>query len=177
MVNCIYTVGHSSLSAEEFISLLQWFEIQTLADVRRFASSQKHPHFHGGTLQKLLESAGMHYFWFEALGGRRKGLGKDSPNMLLNSRGFRNYADYMMTREFQEAVKDLLVIAESSRTAIMCAEAVYWRCHRMLLSDYLTAKGWQVLHILNRGEPRRHELLKGAVVTPERSVLYPASSS
>jgi uncharacterized protein (DUF488 family) len=173
----IYTIGHSNRSAEQLLSLLTEFEIKTLADIRRFSSSRKNPHFNLEPLRQLLEGNGVNYEWFEELGGRRRRRATaGSPNALLRSPGFRNYADYMMTDEFRAGIRPLLDIARARRTAVMCAELLYWRCHRMLFSDYLFANGWAVLHILDHGQVRRHELLKGALVRPDKSVIYPPAN-
>lgn len=169
----IFTIGHSDRPAEEFISLLKEFSIQALADIRRFPSSRKHPHFNSEPLRSLLRDNQIEYVWLEALGGRRKGAGAISPNLLLRSRGFRNYADYMATEEFTGAVETLIELAGRKTTAIMCAEKLYWKCHRMLLSDYLVANDVDVSHIVEHGKTRRHELLAGAIVTPEKTVIYP----
>src|SRR5438552_4697472 len=109
--------------------------------------SRRLPHFNRESLEKSLPEAGVKYVWMKGLGGRRKKIRNDSPNVALRSPSFRNYADYMLTAEFQHAVADLITMAEHSRTAYMCAERVYFRCHRMLVSDWLVAHGHAVLHI------------------------------
>jgi uncharacterized protein (DUF488 family) len=136
----VFTVGHSNRSFEEFLLLLKEFEIWVVADIRRYPSSRKFPHFNREELLKLLSKQNIRYIWLEALGGRRHaGKNEKSPNAGLESPGFRNYADHMATDDFRSAVKELLSIAATSRTAVMCAEKVYWKCHRRFLSDYLTA--------------------------------------
>ncbi|MGD9077330.1 MAG: DUF488 domain-containing protein [Desulfobacteraceae bacterium] len=170
----LFTIGHSNRSLEEFRHLLEAFQIRIIADVRRFPSSRKFPHFNRDTLREHLDAQGIHYAWFEALGGlRHAGKNDISPNMGLKSPAFRNYADHMMTKEFQGAVQALLSVAERERTAIMCAEKFFWKCHRRLLSDFLIAKGVAVEHILEPGNLRSHKLTSGAIVTEEGRVLYP----
>lgn len=165
------------------MSLLREFQIETLVDIRRYPSSRKFPHFNRETLRKLLSAQGIGYIWLESLGGRRhQGKGDDSPavrhppaeNMGLRSPGFRNYADYMATVEFKGAVSELLATAAISRTAIMCAEKFYWKCHRRLLSDCLFSKGVEVIHIVEPGKICAHKLTPGAVVAHGgAAVTYP----
>ena len=145
----IYTIGHSNRSLEDFLALLKEFDMQALADIRSQPGSRKFPHFNLENLETVLPAHGMRYIWLPKLGGRRKTRkGFDSPNMGLTSPGFRSYADYMGEEEFRQGVVELLSVASESRTAYMCAEALYWQCHRRLLSDYLVAQGVEVLHIL-----------------------------
>lgn len=171
----VFTIGHSNRSFEEFSSLLREFQIDTLADIRRYPSSRKFPHFNRETLRKLLSAQGIGYVWLEALGGRRHtGKSQDSANTGLESAGFRNYADYMATDEFNKAVDELLTTAAASRTAIMCAEKFYWKCHRRLLSDYLFGKGIEIIHIVEPGKTCAHKLTPGAVVAcGGAAVTYP----
>jgi len=144
----IYTIGHSTRSFEEFLSVLRRYDIRCVVDVRRFPSSKKFPHFNRGGLEKSLAEKGVRYIWMEKLGGRRHGkTAPDSPNIGLWSPAFRNYADYMQAEEFREAISSLLDHAETCPTAIMCAERLYFRCHRMLISDYLKMLGVEALHI------------------------------
>jgi uncharacterized protein (DUF488 family) len=118
------------------------------------------------------------YVWFEKLGGfRRAAKSETSLNLGLKSQGFRNYADYMMTAEFRSAVQELLLGASQKRTAVMCAERLYWKCHRRILSDFLMAQGAAVTHILDSGDLRPHPLTTGALIAPEGSVTYPLSNS
>lgn len=168
----IFTIGHSNLSFEEFASLLREHGIGLVADIRRYPSSRKFPHFNRPVLSGLLAAESIDYLWLESLGGRRSAV-KDtrSANIGLKNMGFRNYADYMETDEFRRAVDKLLSAAAKSRTALMCAEKLYWKCHRRLLSDYLTARQVKVVHILDTGKTSEHELTRGAVVT-ETGVVY-----
>jgi uncharacterized protein (DUF488 family) len=169
----IFTVGHSNLSFEQFLSLLREFGVCLIADVRRYPSSRKFPHFNQDALCKLLAVENIEYLWLEALGGRRhSGKNHKSPNTGLKSLGFRNYADYMATDEFHTAVQKLLSIATITRTAIMCAEKFYWKCHRRLLSDYLVTQGIKVIHILGPGKLSGHKLTPCAVTTGG-GVIYP----
>jgi uncharacterized protein (DUF488 family) len=170
----IFTIGHSNRSFEDFLSLLQEFAIEVVADVRRYPSSRKFPHFNSNTLQSLLEKEGIQYIWLEALGGRRYGpKNSKSLNTALKSLGFRNYADHMNIKEFQDAAEKLIATAANARTAILCAEKFYWKCHRRLLSDYLTAQGAEVSHIIETGQVANHKLTPSAVVTNKGHVIYP----
>ena len=170
----IFTVGHSNLSFERFASLLNEHKIALVADIRRFPSSRKFLHFNRSTLSELLAAGDIDYLWLEALGGHRD-TEKDSKsvNAGLKSVGFRNYADYMATDEFRRAVQQLLSAAAQSRTAVMCAEKLYWKCHRRLLSDYLVSRGIEVIHIIESGGSSSHQLSSYAVVT-ESGVIYPS---
>lgn len=170
----IFTIGHSNLSFEQFASLLREFEIRLVADIRRYPSSRKFPHFNRPALSERLATENIDYLWLEALGGRRHASKNDtSPNAGLQSPGFRSYADYMATGEFRNGVQELLSAAAESRTAVMCAEKLYWKCHRRLLSDCLTARGVvEVVHILDPDKTSDHKLTSDAVVT-ETGVIYP----
>lgn len=154
----IYTIGHSTRELPELVSALKAHGIKTLVDIRAFPMSRRLPHFNHDSLEKALPEFEIRYIWMPALGGRRKKQRKDSPNTGLRNDSFRNYADYMLTPEFQNAIDDLLHLAENSPTAIMCAERVYFRCHRMLVSDYLKAHGNEVLHIDNEKPARPHKV-------------------
>lgn len=158
----LYTIGHSTRTLDELIEALHAHSIATLADIRSFPMSRRLPHFNRESLQQTLPAAGIQYVWMKELGGRRKAIRKDSPNIALRNSSFRNYADYMLTGEFQRAAEDLIRTAEKSRTAYMCAERVYFRCHRMLVSDWLTAHGHEVLHIDGTGPAKPHKLLPEA---------------
>jgi uncharacterized protein (DUF488 family) len=142
----IWTVGHSTRPPEEFLALLQSHGIQSVADVRRFPASRKFPHFNAPALQASLAAAGIGYQPLPQLGGRRTPRA-DSPNDAWRNRSFRGYADYMEGDAFRDGVQKLCAAAAHRRTAIMCAEAPWWRCHRALISDYLKAEGAEVLHI------------------------------
>ena len=151
----LYTIGHSTRTLDDFIALLKREGVLHLVDVRAFPASARYPHFNQTTLADALEKEGIRYSHFPALGGRRK-VRRDSRNTLWRNAGFRGYADYMETREFASALNDLLALAVREPVAIMCAEAVPWRCHRSLISDAVLAKGFGVFHILDaRADPHR----------------------
>jgi uncharacterized protein (DUF488 family) len=155
----LFTIGHSTRPLDEFIAVLQARSIQNLVDIRSVPMSHRLPHFNRESLEKTLPEAGIHYVWLKELGGRRKKLRDDSPNIALRNDSFRNYADYMLTEDFQRGIAELIKLAEHSRTAYMCAERVYFRCHRMLVSDWLVAHGHEVFHIDGTGPVRRHQLM------------------
>jgi len=147
-VTTIYTIGHSTRTLEELVAALKVHGIRTLVDIRSFPMSRRLPHFNSESLEIVLPSHGISYVWMKELGGRRKKIRDDSPNIGLRNDSFRNYADYMLTDGFARGIERLLEEAgANSNVAIMCAERVYFRCHRMLVSDYLTAHGHKVLHI------------------------------
>lgn len=158
----LFTIGHSTRSLEELIEVLQAHGLQTLVDIRSFPMSRRLPHFNREALEKSLSQAGIRYVWMKELGGRRKKIRDDSPNVALRSPGFRNYADYMLTEDFEQAIEELLRLAEQSRTAYMCAERLYFRCHRMLVSDWLVAHGHEVLHIDGTGPAKPHQIMEEA---------------
>ena len=171
----ILTIGHSTRSFEQLASLLEEFRVETVADIRRYPGSRKFPHFNGPGLRELLKARNIEYVWLEGLGGRRhKTTSEQSPNTGLQNLGFRNYADYMATDDFRAAVEELLSTAGMSQTAVMCAEKLYWKCHRRLLSDYLTAHGASVEHIVEAGRLETHRLTAGAVIAAKCTVTYPA---
>ena len=136
--------------------------IETLVDIRAFPMSRRLPHFNRESLERSLPEQGIRYNWMKALGGYRKTSRKDSPHTALRNANFRNYADYTLTPEFHEAITELLRVANESRTAYMCAERVYFHCHRMIVSDWLVAQGHEVLHIDAEGPARPHKLLAEA---------------
>ncbi len=158
----LYTIGHSTRPLDEFIATLQAHGIQTLADIRSFPMSRRLPHFNRESLEKTLPDAGIPYRWLKELGGRRKKIRDDSPNLALRNDSFRNYADYMLTEDFHRGSAELIKLAEQFRTAYMCAERVYFRCHRMLVSDWLVAHGHEVFHIDGTGPVKKHELMAEA---------------
>jgi len=168
----LYTIGHSTHPLDEFLMLLDRHGIEALADIRRFPGSRKYPHFNRDHLASALPEAGVEYRWFEALGGRRKGSGGPSKNLGLRNESFRNYADFMATPEFHEAAGELLSLARTKRTAYMCSEGLYWRCHRRLVSDYLLARGIEVRHIMPDGKLRPHVLTEGSVID-DGDLSYP----
>jgi uncharacterized protein (DUF488 family) len=170
MLAVLYTIGHSTRTIEDLISALKAHQVQTLADIRAFPMSQRLPQFNRDSLEQSLPAAGIRYVWFKALGGYRKKILEESPNIALRNQSFRNYADYMLTPEFDRAMSDLLALAESSRTAYMCAERVYFRCHRMLVSDWLVAHGHEVLHIDSEVPVKAHRLTAEARIVDGRLI-------
>ena len=154
----LFTVGHSTRASEDLIEALQAHRIQTLVDIRAFPMSKRLPQFNRESLEKSLPAAEISYLWMQALGGYRKKVLEESPNIALRNESFRNYADYMLTPEFESAMADLLKLAEKSRTTYMCAERVYFRCHRMLVSDWLVGHGHEVQHIDGTGPTKPHRL-------------------
>lgn len=173
----IYTIGHSNRPLDEFLEILQAHSIKRLADIRSLPGSAKYPHFNSENLADTLAGVGIDYVWIEKLGGRRRKIkGFDSPNSDLYSPAFRNYADYMLGEEFTRGVSELIEIASASRTACMCAEALFWRCHRRLLSDYLSAHGIDVRHIFTARNIRSHTMSRDAVVRRDGRVIYPAAA-
>jgi uncharacterized protein (DUF488 family) len=147
---------------DEFISLQKEHGIKLLADVRLLPGSKRYPHFNKEALSNSLGKAGIRYEHFPELGGRRKAR-PDSPNTAWRNESFRGYADYMGTNEFRRGIKRLLdLAADTGPTAIMCAEAVWWRCHRSLISDYLKAHGMEVTHILNANKAEPHPYTSAA---------------
>jgi uncharacterized protein (DUF488 family) len=154
----IWTIGHSTRTIEKFIAALKAHDIKLLADVRSLPGSRRYPQFNKDRLIKSLKEHGICYEHFPELGGRRKPK-KDSQNTAWRNASFRSYADYMETEEFRKGIERLVELAkETGPTAIMCAEAVWWRCHRALISDYLKVRGIEVMHIVdaNKGEPHRY---------------------
>ena len=151
----IYTVGHSTRSLDELVHLLAASGVKRLADIRRYPGSRRYPHFSRDALAAELPKRGIAYVHMPELGGRRRAA-KDSPNDALRNAQFRGYADYMATPEFAEAVDRLLEF--DGPVAIMCAEAVPWRCHRSFVADELTRRGVEVVHIVGANDRRKHEI-------------------
>jgi uncharacterized protein (DUF488 family) len=161
-MSTIFTIGHSTRSLADLIETLQAHQVTTLVDIRAFPMSRRLPHFNRESLEQELPARNIAYIWEPRLGGRRRKLRGDSPNTALRNQSFRNYADYMLTSEFRSAIEDLISLAESRTVAIMCAERMYFQCHRMLVSDWLTAHGHTVLHIDSTGPARPHKLMPEA---------------
>jgi uncharacterized protein (DUF488 family) len=177
MISRIWTIGHSTRPIDEFISLLEEHGIKLLADVRLLPGSKRYPHFNKEALADSLGKAGIRYDHFPELGGRRKPK-EDSSNTAWRNASFRGYADYMETEEFQKGVKRLLEHAvHAGPTAIMCAEAVWWRCHRSLISDCLKARGIEVIHIFDANKTQLHpytsaaRIVNGKVSYAENTLL------
>lgn len=166
----IYSIGHSTRSLDEFLNMLQSFDIKILTDIRSLPGSRRFPQYNMENLKTSLEEIGVKYIHLADLGGRRK-VKKDSKNNLWNNDSFRGYADYMETEEFENAIVKLEHIALEQPTAYMCAEAVWWRCHRSMVSDYLKAKGWAVLHIMATGKVQEHKYTSPARIV-DGNVFY-----
>jgi uncharacterized protein (DUF488 family) len=154
----LYTIGHSTRPLDDLIASLQAHSVETLVDIRAFPMSRRLPQFNRESLEKSLPDAGVGYVWMKALGGYRKKVREDSPHIALRNASFRNYADYMLTAEFEHAMAQLIDLAEQSRTAYMCAERVYFQCHRMLVSDWLVGHGHEVMHIDGTAAAKPHRL-------------------
>jgi uncharacterized protein (DUF488 family) len=172
----LFTIGHSNHPLEQFLALLAQHRLEALVDIRRFPGSRKHPHFNREGLDATLKHGGVQYHWFEALGGRRKKIEEASINVGLRNDSFRNFADYMATEEFRAAVVELVRLAEAQRAAIMCSEGLFWQCHRRLVSDFLTANGVTVQHIMPNGKIQPHALTSGAKVE-DGKVTYPGDAT
>src|ERR1051325_12179648 len=155
----LYTIGHSTRSFDELTEALAAHGIKTLVDIRSIPASKRLPQFNREYLELELPKRGIEYVWMKELGGRRKKVGRDSPHTALRSDSFRNYADHMLTAEFQQAAGELVRMADEKPLAYMCAERVWFRCHRMMVSDYLVAHGHEVLHIDGIGAARPHKLM------------------
>lgn len=157
----LWTVGHSTLSIEDFLARLRAFQIELLVDVRSFPGSRRYPQLNKESLGSSLERAGIRYEHLRELGGRRRAK-PDSLNLAWRNESFRGYADYMETEEFQAGVARLLELAGQQRVAIMCSEAVWWRCHRSMISDYLKVKGIEVIHIMSEINSELHPFTSAA---------------
>ena len=184
----IYTIGHSTRSLDELVELLRAHHVSRLADIRTVPRSRRHPHFSADALAVSLPALGVGYRHFPGLGGLRKPR-KDSQNGAWRHEGFRGYADYMETAAFRDALTALIEWGDAGaelpatslgpgrglHTAIMCAEAVWWRCHRRLVTDYLLARGWEVTHLMAPGQQQAGVLTPGAVVHGDGTIEYPAA--
>ena len=157
----VWTIGHSTRDLEEFVGLLKENDVELLADVRSFPGSRKFPQFNKETLEITMPENGIEYVHLKQLGGRRK-VKPDSKNTVWRHEAFRGYADYMETDDFRRGIDELLELAEDKRTAIMCSEAVWWRCHRSMISDYLKSKGVTVLHIMGEEKVEEHRYTSAA---------------
>lgn len=157
----IWTVGHSNKSLEQFLELLEAQRIEAVADVRRFPGSRRHPQFGQEALAESLAARHIQYHHVPELGGRRRARA-DSPHTAWRNEAFRGYADYMDTEPFRAGLERLVTLARANRTAIMCAEALWWQCHRALISDYLKAAGATVRHILTPNKVEEHPFTSAA---------------
>jgi uncharacterized protein (DUF488 family) len=163
----IWTIGHSTRPSEEFVDLLQAYRIETIADVRSFPGSRKYPQYGQQALTATLAAHDIGYAWLPALGGRRR-ASPDSPNTAWRNAAFRGYADYMASAAFAQGMTQLLDVANGSRTALMCAEAVWWRCHRSLIADVLRVRGIEVVHILDARHSTPHPMTQPARIVDGR---------
>lgn len=166
----LFTLGHSTHPIDTFLGLLAAHKIVLLIDVRSYPSSRRWPQFNRAELQRALEAAGIEYRWYQALGGRRHSKRADSPHRAWEHLAFRSYADYTDTPEFEDGLKELMTAACEIRTAIMCSEGLWWRCHRRIISDQLTTRGWQVMHVMPNGKLVTHVLSEFASVIDDRIV-------
>ena len=163
----VWTIGHSNRPLAAFLDLLAHYRIDALADVRRFPGSRRQPAYAQESLRKVLARREIAYAWLPALGGRRRPRA-DSPNTAWRNESFRGYADHMASGEFAEGMDELLVLAAEHRTAMMCAEALWWRCHRALIADTLCFAGIEVQHILDAGHCLAHPLTSAARIVRGR---------
>ena len=172
----IYTIGHSTRSLDEFLALLREQGVECLVDVRSIPRSGRYPHFNGDALAPALQAASIAYRHMPGLGGRRGRMkGGASHNTFWREEGFRNFADYAEGPAFATALAELRALASERRVAIMCAEAVWWRCHRRIISDYLVAAGEEVRHIMGPGKSEAANLTPEARVQPGGALRYGAA--
>jgi len=173
MSKLIYSIGHSTRPADEFLAVLRDANVGLLADVRRFPASRRHPQYNRAALEHQLSNGGIAYSWLgESLGGRRQSAPERSRNSGWQVAAFRAYADFMATPEFRAGVDALQRLARSHPTAFMCAERLWWTCHRRLIADYLTVHGWSVIHLFDIGQCRPHALTEFARVV-DGELIYP----
>ena len=171
-----FTIGHSNRGLEDFIDLLTEADIQLVADIRKIPRSRANPQFNTDALAGALSAEGIAYEYMAALGGRRSKAKAEAPatNAYWTNQSFHNYADYALTREFAHGLEHLVQAGRRRRCAIMCAEAVWWRCHRRIVADYLIAAGETVFHIMGPGRTDPARLTPAAVVQPGGGLGYPA---
>lgn len=165
--NKIYTIGHSTRTFEELVLMLQSFGVKMLVDIRNYPGSRMFSHFNKEYLEIALLQNGIKYLHMKDLGGRRKPL-PDSKNIAWKLPAFRGYADYMETKPFKDAIKELEKLAKKTPVAYMCSEAVWWSCHRALVSDYLKFRGWDVIHIMNKGKGTPHSYTSPARIIKDK---------
>jgi uncharacterized protein (DUF488 family) len=172
-MHTLFTIGHSNRELAEFIELLQIHGIKRLIDVRKMPRSRSNPQFNGPELAKDLKALGIEYNHLEALTGFRRGMKFNTKNAWEN-KSFQAYAAYMETPEFEAGIDALMQMGQERTSAVMCSEAVWWRCHRRMISDAMLARAWEVRHILSHSAPASHELTKFAQIVDGR-VTYPES--
>jgi uncharacterized protein (DUF488 family) len=168
----VWTIGHSTRPLKTFLALLERYQIEAVADVRRFPGSRRQPQYAQVPLESALSENGITYRWIAELGGRRRPQ-PDSPNTAWRNVQFRGYADYMASDEFEEGVNELLKVAGHLRTTLMCAEAVWWRCHRALIADVLCVRGIQVAHIIDETRAVVHPYTSPARIVQGRLSYVP----
>ncbi|MEO8962252.1 MAG: DUF488 domain-containing protein [Ginsengibacter sp.] len=151
----VWTIGHSTRTLEELVQMLDFFKIELVADIRSYPGSRRYPQFNKELLTISLPENNLQYIHLKELGGRRK-VNPDSKNTAWRHPAFRGYADYMETDEFKQGIEELEALALKQRTAYMCSEAVWWRCHRSMVSDYLKVNGWTVMHIMGIAKEQEH---------------------
>ena len=168
----VWTIGHSTRTLEELVQMLNSFKIELVADIRSYPGSRRYPQFNKELLAISLPENNLQYIHLKELGGRRK-VNPDSKNTAWRHPAFRGYADYMETDEFKKGIEELEALALKQRTAYMCSEAVWWRCHRSMVSDYLKVNGWTVMHIMGVGKADEHPYTAPAEVV-DGELTYPA---
>ncbi|MBQ4856308.1 DUF488 domain-containing protein [Rhodanobacter sp. B2A1Ga4] len=172
----IWTIGHSTRTLQEFLGLLGEYCIEAIADVRRFPGSRRYPYFASDALAATLPAHGIAYQWIPRLGGRRK-VQPGSPNTAWRNASFQGYADYTATAEFAAGLAELLTLATGKRTAMMCAEAVWWRCHRSIIADVLKLRGIEVVHIIDAAHATVHPYTSPARVVDGHLSYAPAQDA
>jgi uncharacterized protein (DUF488 family) len=160
----LFTIGHSTRTIEQLIGVLTQYKVGILVDIRSYPGSRRNPQFGSDAITQELSKHGFRYLWLPILGGRRKGLGDDSKNKCWKNQSFRNYADYMETATFRQGIDELIQLSSSGTVAIMCAEAVYWRCHRSMVADFLKSLDVQVTHIFDEKKAQVHEYTRCAKI-------------
>jgi len=168
--NVIWTIGHSTHTLEEFIIILKSFNIQLVVDIRSLPGSKRYPHFNREFLENSLPEKNIEYIHLGGLGGRRRAK-KDSVNLGWRKESFRGYAVYMESEEFKESIHELELLSYQKRTVYMCAEVLWWRCHRSMVSDYLKLNGWKVIHILSAEKSEEHPYTQPARII-DGKLLY-----
>ncbi|MEF3081327.1 DUF488 domain-containing protein [Luteimonas sp. SMYT11W] len=174
-VDTLWTIGHSTRSWDDFRALLIHWRIEAIVDVRRFPGSRRYPWFASETMAEQLSASNIHYHWLPQLGGRRRAQ-PNSPNGAWRSNAFQGYADHMTSDEFADGLSRTLAVAAQHRTALMCAEALWWGCHRRLIADLLTHRGVEVCHILDIGKVQPHVMHRDARPAGPDLVYPPAQA-
>jgi uncharacterized protein (DUF488 family) len=174
-VQTIWTIGHSTRTLEEFLGLLDEYGIEAIADVRRFPGSRRYPYFASEALAESLPAHGIAYRWLPELGGRRK-VQPGSPNTAWRNASFQGYADHLASPEFATGLEKLLDLAAERRTSLMCAEAVWWRCHRSLIADVLKLRGIEVVHIIDAKHTTVHPYTSAARIVDGQLSYAPAQA-